>query len=72
MEPPHSNLFSLLVLQAYEHAQELYRNVSRNFLRFSNRIAQMGNDFEHLLPDVLSLQEVDRLDDFVDCLGELG
>jgi hypothetical protein len=32
----------------------------------------MGNDFEHLLPDVLSLQEVDRLDDFIDCLGELG
>ncbi len=72
MEPAHFSLLSLLILQAYEHAQELYRNVSRNFLRFSNRIAQMGNDFEHLLPDVLSLQEVDRLDDFIDCLGELG
>ncbi|KAL0037278.1 hypothetical protein WJX79_010116 [Trebouxia sp. C0005] len=57
---------------AYEHARELYRTVHRNFLRFSNRMAQMGNDFEHLLPDILSLQEVDRLDDFVECLGELG
>jgi len=32
----------------------------------------MGNDFEHIMPDVLSLQEVDMLDDFVDCLGQLG
>ena len=69
---PQATSLRLPQLQAYEHARELYRNVNRNLLRFRNRVAQMANDFKHLLPDVLSLQEVDKLDNFVDCLGRLG
>ena len=29
-------------------------------------------ELQQLMPDILSLQEVDRPDDFVECLGTLG
>ena len=65
-------LLSDLCVQAYEHAQNLYSHVHRSVLRFDNRIAQIMNEIRHLLPDVLSLQEVDRPEDFVHSLSKLG
>ena len=58
--------------QAYEHARDLYRAVPRNLLRFNVRIAQILLEIQQLMPDVLSLQEVDRPEEFVQCLCQLG
>lgn len=65
-------MLKALCLQAYEHARDLYRNVHRSLLDFNNRIARITAEVQQLLPDVLSLQEVDRPDDFVYSLGKLG
>lgn len=59
-------------LQAFEHARDLYSNVPRNLLRFSIRIAQIITEVQRLLPDILSLQEVDRPIDVVHFLEKLG
>ena len=60
-----------LWLQAFEHAQDLYRDVHHSLLDFNNRIAKITTEVQQLLPDVLSLQEVDRPDDFVYSLSKL-
>ncbi|KAL3144846.1 hypothetical protein ABBQ38_001952 [Trebouxia sp. C0009 RCD-2024] len=57
---------------AFEHAQDLYRDVHRSLLDFNNRIAKISMEVQQLMPDVLSLQEVDRPDDFVYNLSKLG
>ena len=67
----HSEL-KALCSQAFEHARDLYSNVPRNLLRFNNRIAQIVIEVQRLLPDILSLQEVDRPVDFVHSLARLG
>ena len=61
-----------LCLQAFEHARDLYSNVPRNLLRFNIRIAQIVIEVQRLLPDILSLQEVDRPADVVHSLENLG
>ena len=61
-----------LYLQAFEHARDLYSNVPRNLLRFNTRIAQIVIEVQRLLPDILSLQEVDRPNDVVHSLEKLG
>lgn len=65
-------MLKALYLQAFEHAQDLYRDVHRSLLDFNNRIAKISMEVQQLMPDVLSLQEVDRPDDFVYNLSKLG
>lgn len=67
-----SKVLKALCLKAFEHARDLYSNVPPNLLRLHIRIAQISAEVQRLLPDVLSLQEVDRPDDVVHCLGKLG
>ena len=59
-------------MQAFEHARELYSKVPRNLLRFGVRVSQMREEFKQIMPDILSLQEVDRMAELEECLTSLG
>lgn len=72
VRPVSNNELKALCEQAFEHARDLYSSVPRNLLRFNIRIAQIVIEVQRLLPDILSLQEVDRPVDVVHSLEKLG
>lgn len=59
-------------LQAYKHAYELYSHVHRDYLRLEGRAHQMALEVKQFMPDILALQEVDRMDVFNENLAALG
>ena len=70
----HQAIFLCVVLcfLAHEHAQDLYRSVHRKLLHFNTRIRRIISEVQQVHPDVLSLQEVDRPEEFASYLADLG
>ena len=64
--------YSLDFQQAHAHTRELYKHISRRHLEFGNRLQQMAAEVQHLMPDILALQEVDHMRDFDQSLAVLG
>lgn len=57
---------------AQEHWSKLYRGIPRNVMEWPQRFLRLMLDLTKHQPDIVCLQEVDRLDDFRSQLGPLG
>ena len=68
----NSSLHPQSVLQALDHAKELYKAVPDWCLKWPIRIDKLVKEILHWRPDVICLQEIDHPRDFSDTLGRQG
>lgn len=75
---PHDTKFSFMTYNiladglANMHWSELYRGISRDVMEWPQRFLRLVKDIKACKPDILCLQEVDKLDDFKRQLEPLG